>query len=186
MGLFLLQVRVSFVGPLRKPKQDKTKQAERRQRAKMAEIQELADTVHSMATVDKDVETMNDKLRDFTEILNSGGTPLLNYFQKMSPYDVTMLLTDVASTSNMATRITHITQTVLPEAKRIAIKIVSLQETLEAADKTVELAYQREFAVGPGKAANGLINTLKSIAQGELKPDAKKARAVKLHAKFMS
>jgi hypothetical protein len=155
---------VSFVGQLRKPKQDKTKQAERRQRAKMAEIKELAEAVHDMAQTDKDVETLNDKLRDFTEIMNNGGTPLMNFFQKMSPLDITMLLTDVASTSNMTTRTTYITHTVLPEAKRIAIKIVSLQETLEAADKTVELAYQQEFAVGRGGGrATGLIPCLKDL-----------------------
>ena len=153
---------MSCFGPLRKPEQEKTKQAERRQRAKMAEIKELAEAVHDMAQTD--VETLNDKLRDFTEIMNNGGTPLMNFFQKMSPLDITMLLTDVASTSNMTTRTTYITHTVLPEAKQIAIKIVSLQETLEAADKTVELAYQREFAVGRGGGkATGLIPCLKDL-----------------------
>ena len=162
--------------PRKGPKQDKTKQAERKQRAKMAEIQELADTVHSMAAVDKDVATMTDKLRDFTEILDNGGTPLLNFFQKMSQHDVTMLLTDVASTSHMASRTTYITHTVLPEAKRVAIKIVSLQETLEAAEKTIERAYDKDFATGRGYSKeSGLIPTLKLLAQGGKKEDDPKA-----------
>ena len=163
--------------PLRKgPKQDKTKQAERKQRAKMAEIKESAEVVHTMAQTDKDVETLKKKLRELTTEINDEGTPLMNFFQKMSPVDITMLMTEIASSNNMPSRITHITQAVLPESKSIAEKAESLQETVQVAEMTIRLAYDKEFAVGPGYGRQqGLIPTLRLLAQGGLKPDAKEA-----------
>ena len=167
---------MSFGGPLRKPKQDKTKQAERKQRANFAEIKEQAEVVHTMAQTDKDVETLKKKLRELTKEISDEGTPLMNYFQKMNPVDITMLMTEIAATTNMGTRMTHITETVLPEAKTIREKAESLQETVQVAEMTIRLAYDKEFAVGSQSGgAGGLIPTLKFIAQGGLKPDARKA-----------
>ena len=100
----------------------------------------------------------------------------MNYFQKMTPLQITMLMTELTATNNMAKRMSAITQTVLPESKSIAEKAESLQETVQVAEMTVRLAYDKEFAVGPGYGRQqGLIPTLKLIAQGGLKPDAKKA-----------
>ena len=63
------------MGQLRKPKQDKTKQVERKQRAKMQEIKEQAEVVRTMAQTDKDVELLKKKLRELTACINDGGTP---------------------------------------------------------------------------------------------------------------
>ena len=153
---------MSFGGPLRKPKQDKTKQAERKQRAKFAEIKEQAEVVHTMAQTDKDVETLKKKLRELTTCLNDEGSPLMNCFQKMSPLQLTMLMTEVASSTNMGSRMSALTNGVLPEATSIQEKAESLQETVQVAVMTVQLAYEKEFA---GRSPGGLIPTLKSLVQ---------------------
>ena len=64
--------------PRKGPKQDKTKQAERKQRAKMAEIKDQAEVVRTMAQTDKDVELLKKKLRELTKEINDEGTPSRN------------------------------------------------------------------------------------------------------------
>ena len=162
----------------RSVKDTKGKQAERKQRAKFAEIAQQAEVVHDMAQTDKDVESLKVKIRELTKEMNESGTPLMNVFRKMSPLEITMLMTEIASSSNMETRITNLTQAVLPETKRITEKATSLQETVQVAEMTVRLAYDAEFATGRGYGKEtGLIPTLKQLAQGGMNPGAKKASA---------
>jgi hypothetical protein len=66
--------------------------------------------------------------------MHEDGTPLLNFFQKMSPLQITDALDGITSTMHMQKRmVARLTNAVLPESESIAEKAERSQETVQVA-----------------------------------------------------
>ena len=137
---------------------------DRKLRVLLADITESAEVVKEASAKDPMVKVLQQTLHELMTQSSQSSDVIMTQLKKKSQADLLTLLADYSATSNTPSRLTLLSQSLIPSLDTLEEKANELAECVQTATKVVQMLYEKEFgSVRGGDLTSTFVGKLRAL-----------------------